>query len=789
MFRNYLRIGLRNLLRHKSYTLIHVIGLSVSLVVTVLLLGYIRYEQSFDDFHDKKERMYRFIVEAELGRGKVLKAPMASLHSLAWVRAEIPEVEQIVPFDINPRSLQYNEKSIDNIMGAYTDSCFFQVFSFPLVQGSPTSALEKPNSIVLSERLAHRIFKEEKPLGKILYHQNQPYEVTGVVATLPANSHMRFDFLVSVESLPDKEQYYNNRGPSAYIYFLLRQDANTHENAQKVVKLVEKRTNELYAQMGLKVTHTPQKLERIHLHSADLRYNMGPTGNIKHIYVMSALAFFLVLIAIINYVNMETARAQTRMKEIGVRKVSGAMKKQLISQFMTESLLLVLFSFLIALLGVELLTPSYEQLMNRSFEGFLLAPDNLLIYLVIALVVAFMAGLYPAVVLASYNPTRIFRSASQGGSGHSVLRVFLVVLQFAIATFLIIDLLILYRQVEFAKEKELGFAQEQVLVLQNLTSRMFEKQQVLGDEIRSLPSTYDVTLSSGFPGQMSMHNTMGRVDQTQEEHMIVKVNFVDAHYQSTLGFEMKEGRYFREGGADSNAVVINEKLVEMLNFSPPILAKEVMYRGNRYRIIGVMEDYHVEDLRKEISPVMHSIATYGDGYILARVAPENLSQTLKEIEQITKSVDPDYEFSYIFLNDYFGRMYSEEERLNRITLLSAFLGILIAVLGLYALTSFTVLRKRKEIGIRKAMGGEARQVVVMLLKDINQWVILAILVACPLAWFFMDKWLENFAYAISVSWGFFALGALITLIIAVAIVAGRSWKAANENPSITLRDE
>jgi putative ABC transport system permease protein len=790
MLRNYLRIGLRNLIRHKGYSLIHLAGLSVSLIVTVLLLGFIRYEQSFDDFHEQKDRIYRLIVEAELGRGKVLKAPMASLHSLGWVRNEIPEVEYIVPFDINPRSLQYKEKSIDNVMGAYTDSCFFCVFSFPLAKGSPETALEKPNSIVLTQKLAHRIFKDDDPMGKILHYNNRPHEVTGVVASIPGNSHMDFHFLVSVESLPNKEQYYENRGPSAYIYFMLHNDVNTPENAEKVAKFIEKRTNELYAQMGLKVTHEAQGLNDIHLHSSDMRYNMGEVGSIKHIYIMGALAFFLILIAVINYVNMETARAQTRMREIGVRKVSGAMKKQLVSQFMTESSLLVVFSFIIAMLGVELLTPSYEQLMNRSFEGFLLAPANLLIYLCVALLVAVISGLYPAFILASYNPIRIFRATSRGGSGKSTLRIILVVLQFAIATFLIIDLLILYRQVEFAKEKELGFAKEQVLVLRGFTSRLNEKQELLAEELRALPSTIDVSVASGFPGQMSMHNAMGRVDQAQEEQMIVKVNRADPHYQSTLDFKMNEGRYFREGAADSNSVVLNEKLVEMLGFSPPVVGKEIMYRRERHRVIGVMEDYHVEDLHKEISPIMHTTyRAHGGGYVLARVAPQNIDETLKSIQKVAHSIDPAYEFSYIFLDDYFGRMYQEEERLNRITLLSAFLGILIALLGLYALTSFTVLRKRKEIGIRKAMGSEVRQVIFMLLREINQWVILAILIACPVAYVFMDKWLTNFAYSISVTWEFFVIGGLITLLIAVSIVTARAWRAANENPSITLRDE
>ncbi len=789
MLRNYLRIGLRNLLRHKGYSLIHLVGLSVSMVVAILLLGFIRYEQSFDDFHEQKDRMYRLVVEAELGRGKVLKAPMASLHALAWVRNEMPEVEHIVPFDINPRSLQYEERSIDNVMGAYTDSCFFKVFSFPLAQGTPDGALEKPNSIVLTQKLAHRIFKQEDPMGKILQYNDQPHEVTGIVESIPSNSHMNFQFLVSVESLPDKEQYYENRGPSAYVYFVLHKDANTLENAQKVAKFVEERTNDLYAQMGLKVTQEAQKLEDIHLHSSDMRYNMGQVGSIKHIYIMGALAFFLIMIAVINYVNMETARAQTRMKEIGVRKVSGAMKKQLVSQFMTESFLLVFVSFIIALLGLELLTPSYEHLMNRSFDGFLLAPSNLVIYFGIALLVALIAGLYPAFILASYNPIRIFRTTTQGGSGRSVLRIMLVVLQFAIATFLIVDLLILYRQVEFAKDKELGFAKEQVLVLRNFTTHLRGKQDLLAQEIRALPATKDASVASGFPGQMTMHNTMGRVDQDREDQMIVKVNSVDPHYQSTLDFKMKEGRYFRQGAADSNSVVLNEKLVEMLGFSAPVVGKEIMYRGERQRVIGVMEDYHVEDLRKEISPIMHIVYRNNDGYVLTRVAPQNIDETLQSIKEVAHAIDPAYEFSYIFLDDYFGRMYQEEERLNRITLLSALLGILIALLGLYALTSFTVLRKRKEIGIRKAMGSEVQQVIFMLLREINQWVLLAILIACPVAYIFMDKWLNNFAYSISVTWEYFVIGGFITLFIAVAIVTTRAWRAANENPSITLRDE
>jgi len=789
MFRNYIRIGLRNLLLHKGYTLIHLVGLSVSLAVTIMLVGFVKYELSFDKFHPKKDRIYRFVVEAELGKGKSLKAPMASLWAVDWVRQEVPEVEQITCFDVNPRTVQHNEKTFDNLIGAYTDSCFFQVFSFPFIAGDITQALSQPNGMVITERMAGMLFNNQNPLGQLVSYAGQSFEITGVLKQLPINSHMHFDFLLSVESLPDKQAYFQGRGVSTYVYFLLKKETNSVEVADKVADFVQQKTNELYGNWGLKVKQSYQSLNDIHLRSANLQYTMGNVGSIKHIYVMSSLAFFLILIAIINYVNMETARSQSRMKEIGVRKVCGAAKKQLISQFLVESLMLVFSSLVIALLAVELLTSGFEQLMNRDFDGYLLLPENILMYGGIAVIVSFLAGLYPAFILASFNPVKIFRFTSKNGIGRSALRVLLVVIQFTIATFLVIDLFILYHQIEFAKKKDLGFAKEQVLVLRGLTTALYGQSDVLMDELKKIPDVQHVTVASSFPGQMTMHNPMGRVDQSREEQMLVKINAVAHDYQQTLGIEMVEGRYFREGEVDSSEVVVNEKLAEMLDLTEPVIGKEVNYMEHRCHIIGVMKNYHVDDLRKTIAPVMHTAVPQDYRFVLVRVLPSDVDNTLKTIAKVTEELDPDYAFSYIFLNDFFAQMYQEEERLNRLSLLSALLAILIAVMGLYALTSFTVLRKRKEIGVRKAMGGSVRQVVVMLLKDINKWVLVAILLACPLAYFFMNNWLDNFEYAISITWEYFAVGGMATLGFAIAIVAGKAWQAAVENPANTLRDE
>ena len=786
MLRNYILTTLRNLSKHRIHALINIAGLSVGLALTILLLSFIRYELSFEDFNTKKDRIYRSVSKIEVSEDKTLEAPVSTGLVYSWVTNEMPEVKSILRLDPRPGELRYKGELIRNQQGFYSDSTFFQFFDLEITHGSKKDAF-RPQSIVLTEKLANGIFQEENPVGKTVNWRGMDLEVTAVLDKLPKNTHLKLDYLVSLSTVENMESYWNSRGFSTYVYYLFKEGMNTPSNVDKLAKFVEDKANERFGAIGMDVKHRVQKLGDIHLHSEGLQFNMTPPGSMETIYIFIALAFFIVLIAVINYINLETSRAETRSLEVGMRKVTGAHRKNLINQFIGESLFTVFIAFLLAIGLAELFSDGFENLVNREFSHELYSPLNITLYFGLALVVGLIAGLYPAIYLSSFRPAVILKSTSRGSKGNSSLRVILVVAQFAIATFLIIGLLMVYNQLQYAKNKDLGFDQEQVLVIQDLTEAMEEDYSVIKNELSSITSVLDVSASSGYPGQASMHNFIRR--SKDKKGVLAKDHLVKDGYHKTLGLEIKEGRYFtNEFTGDSNAYVLNEKAVEMLGLENPV-GKRIYHNEDEGRVIGVMKDYHVESIREEIMPVIHSQRMDWFSYVLVKVELDNLKQTLNSIEERLTKIDQEYIFNYEFLEDHFAAMYKEEERLNKASMYSSIIAIFIALLGLYALTSFVVIRRRQEIGIRKAMGATIGDVIFKLIKDINKWVLLANIIAWPLAFYFMQKWLANFAYHIDVSIWYFVAGTLIAFIFALIVVASQAYYAAIENPARTLRDE
>jgi len=786
MFKNYILTAIRNLSRHKIYSFINIVGLTVGLALTILLLSFVRYELSYEDFNSKKGRIYRTVSRINVSENKSLRGPMSTGFAYNWANEEIPEIEAVLRLDPRPGEIKYQSELFKNDYVFYSDSTFFQFFDLDLKYGNKQSAFA-PGGIILSEKLASTIFNQEDPLGKALLWRGANLEVTGVLEELPANTHLNIDFLVPMSNLDNANSYFKNRGISAYVYFLFKEGMNTPSNINKLNTFLENKINEYFADYGLTVDHSLQNLGDIHLHSEDLQYNMSTPGSMNTIIILIALAFFIVLIAVINYINLETSRAETRSLEVGIRKVSGASKKDLITQFIGESLITVLISFFLAIGVAELFSGGFENLVNREFTHELYTPLNITLYFGLALFVGIISGLYPAFFLSSFRPALILKSYNNMGKGNSLLRVMLVVVQFTIATFLIIGLMMVYSQIQYAKNKDLGFDEDQVLVVEGLTEAMEEDYNLIRNELSSIPEVKQVSAATGYPGYTSMNNSLRT--SLDEQGVVAKDNIVRNNYEKTLGLEINEGRYFSEEfTADTNAYVLNERAVDMLGLENPV-GKRIYHNKSEGRIIGVMKNYHVENVREEIAPVVHSQRRKDFNYILVKVVPGSVKQTLNTIKRKLTNIDSEYIFEYQFLDDHFEAMYDSEERMNKASIYSAVIAIIISLLGLYALTSFVVIKRRKEIGIRKAMGATVGSVVYKLIKDINKWVLLANIIAWPLAFYFIQQWLANFAFHIEISIWYFLAGTVLTFLIALIVVATQAYLAATENPAHTLRDE
>ena len=787
MFTNYLKIAVRNIYKHPRHSVFNIIGLSIGMAAAIIILSFILHELSYDDFHKKKDRIYRVIARAEVSDGKTLLAPMAHGHLKKWIEGEFPSIESIIRLDNEAPLFYYQNKIYRGNEGFYADSSFFEAFTFPAKYGNPRSALDAPDNIILVEDMARRIFGERNPVGEIVEMRNDEYTVAGVLKEIPPNSHLEFDFLLPMIAKGDPEEEMRNRGISilSYVFFKHPVDEAT---VQKVSRQMEDTTNVAFEKMGLTVNHFLQPLEKAHLNSSSFQFNVSTPGSKKNIYTLSALALLIILIAVINYVNMETARAENRSREIGMRKVSGASKKALIGQFLGESLLLSFIAMLLAFLLVELFIPDIENLLQREFHQFVFEPLKVTLYVGITIIIGLMAGFYPAIYLAGFNPVRILKGSTLGGRQKHTLRQLLVVVQFGIATFLIISLLFIGRQINYLKDKDLGFDQEQVLVLRDISGDLRDSYQTLRNELLSLSGVRDVSGAQTYPGNVGSHQQL-RKDEQSEGGVLIKHNRIQDGYARTLGIEIKQGRYFkRDRATDSSNFVINEKAVEYLGLENPV-GKQVVLNQRPGVIIGVMRDYHTEGLQNEIMPLIHTRERPRPQCLLLRVNPGQMPKILDQVSTILQSYDETYHVDHTFLDQYFDNLYDRQEKIHKLSMAGSVLAILIAILGLYALASFVVIKRTREVGIRKAFGASGTRIALLINTSINKWVLLANAIAWPLAYYFIKNWLNNFAYHIEAGVDLFVWGSLLALVIAVLTVSYHTLLAASTNPADTLREE
>ena len=795
MLKNYLKIAVRNLMRNKVYSAINIIGLAIGVASCILIFLYVQDELSYESHFSKSDRIVR-VVGTITFEGQQDKFSVTPLPLEEAVR-EFPEVETATQFSrMSKRTIWYKGQSFTDDQLLYADSSFFSVFDYELLAGDPKTALDGPRKIVLTEELANKFFGgTEKAMGEVLQFSNDSYTVTGVYRD-KGHSHIKASGLLSrstylgrLSADERKNQWFNLNN---YTYALLRSEEQLPALQRQLDVLTEKnvnpwiKENNLNAQMAFFV----QPLETIHF---DTRFghDLTPPGNISYVYIFSAVALFLLLIACINYMNLSTARSAKRAKEVGMRKVVGADRSQIIRQFLGESVLLTLIAVLVALALVQVFIPTFNTLTEKQFTSdFFMQWQFLLVLLIIVLLVGIVAGSYPAFFLSRFKPADVLKSDKQPKGGSTTLRKALVVVQFSISLIMIIGTIVVFTQMHFLKNADLGFNKEQIMVIDvpSGDSTLVQRLPIIKQKLLQHPHVLQVSNSYSIPAE-SLNRTLMLMEQ--DGRMVEKtLNLIGVDYDfiPVMGIEMAAGRNFsREFKTDlKSGVIINEAAAKWLGWSDPVGKKvqtgEDDINDTDAQIIGVVKDFHVSSLHSEVQPLAIRLFPESPGYLLARIAPENQAATIQFVEEQWRLFDSKHPMEYFFMDEFFDRQYRAEEKMLTVFGYFAALTIVIACLGLFGLASFTAEQRTKEIGIRKVLGSSTGNIVMLLSKDFALLVLLAILLASPIAWYGMNRWLQDFAYRIDLSWWVFALAGLLALVIALATVSFQAVKAALQDP-------
>ncbi|MEM9674753.1 MAG: ABC transporter permease [Cyclobacteriaceae bacterium] len=806
MIKNYIKITLRNLANQKLYAFLNVLGLSIGIASCLLIMLYIYHELSYDTFHERADRIYRVGLNGKIADQEVYTTNTTPPLAFTAIE-EFPEVQNATRMYTHwgDQIVRYGETVISEEDVYLVDSTFFDVFSFPLLAGDPQTALVEPNSIVIPEDEARKYFGDEPALGKTLLLGNDktPHTITGVLEELPDNSHFHFSMLRAMSTLEYSRQegWFNN---SFQTYLLLHEGASAESLEAKLPGLVAKYVGpevqqflgvsleDFFAQ-GNKYGYFLQPLLDIHLYS-DLEDELEPNGDITYVYILAAIGFFIILLACINFMNLATARSGNRAKEVGIRKTLGSLRTHLIRQFMSESVLLSLIATVLGLASAWLLLSPFNNLAGKEISDLLfIQPWFLLSLFGLMLLVGVLAGSYPAFYLSSFRPAEVLKGKIKAGMKSSGIRNGLVVFQFFVSITLIICTLLVYRQLEYTRTKNLGFEKENVVVVDGLWRLEDGKQEALRQALISQSSIINASISNNVPP--GVNNTTVFRKKADEQDVMVSTYHVDYDHLPTMDIELLEGRNFSpDFPTDTIALLLNEAAVRAFNLDDP-LGEEIQYFGGSeygqstyFKVVGVFKDFNFETLKNNIRPLALMLSTDG-GHISVRTAPGDVSASLATIENIWKEYAPDQPFQYSFLDEDFDALFRAEQRLGQVFTVFTGLAILVACLGLLGLAAFMAEQRTKEIGIRKVMGASVTNIAVLLSKDFTKLVVIAFILSIPLAYFIMQSWLKGFAFRIDIGPGTFILAGTAALLIAWLTVSWQSIKAASADPVKSLRSE
>jgi putative ABC transport system permease protein len=794
MLHNYLRIAFRNLWRHKGFSLLNIIGLTVGMVAFFLIFLYVRFEVSYDSMHSKSDRIYRIVAD--------LKTPTETLNlnKPAWavpphLAAELPEVEAGVRVITGDDWLIYRDnQQFLQLDVALADSLFFNVFDFPLLKGDRRTALKEPYSVVLTETTAKTFFGNVDPIGKSLLLSRNKFHatVTGVMKDVPDNNIIRPSMVISMNTLsrginPGVDDAWGGYGPSGFV--LLKPGASAASLEKKFPAFLEKMNGRSMKEGKMIPTLYLEKLRDVYLRSTR---DGSKTGNITNVYIFSIIGVFILLIACINFVNLTTARSADRAKEVGIRKVAGAVKGQLARQFIGESIILCLIAYMFALVLAALLIHPFNQVAGKIVSpGIFSEGGDLLMLLGIAVLIGIAAGTYPALVLSSFQPVAVLKGRFATGTRGILLRKTLVIVQFTIATGLIIGTLVVYKQLNFMRSQDLGFSKDQKMILDTRgdSAKLALKQVVSG-----LPGVVSTSMAGSVPGGGNP-GAYSQIENNRGEMQIANLDlyFVDFDYIRQMKMQMVTGRAFsRDFMTDTtNSMVLNEAAVKLFGYKSPqeAIGRKFDQWGRKGTIIGVVKDFHFRSLQEVIKPLSIRIEPRGCDLLSVEVSARNLPATIAGIERTWKAMLPDKPFSYYFLDEFFDKQYRAEDRFGKLFLYFAILAIAISCLGLMGLASYSTIQRTKEIGVRKIVGASVGSIVFLLSWDFLKLVAWSFLIAAPIAWYLINGWLQGFAYRIPVYWWIFAIAGFSALAIALLTISFQAIKAAITSPIKSLRTE
>ncbi|MCW3091919.1 MAG: FtsX-like permease family protein [Ferruginibacter sp.] len=807
MIRSYFKIAFRNLWGNKGFSAINILGLAIGIATCLIIMLFVQNELGYDGFNKKADRIVRISFQGSAA-GETFDESTVMPPVAQTMKSDFPEVQEATRIrDFGTPKLVYGDKSFKEDAFAFVDSNFFQVFTLPLIEGDAKTALTEPNTIVITRALAKKYFGKENPMGKVISFKdgkNAACKVTGVIEKVPVNSHFHFEGFASMASLPESREP-TWMSSNFYTYLVLPDGYDYKKLEAKFPQVVEKYIGpQLFQAMhvtlaefrkkGNNLSFHLQPLTDIHLHS-NFANDLSPAGDIRYVYIFSAIALFMLLIACINFMNLSTAGASKRAREVGIRKVLGSLKMELVRQFLLESILITAIALVLAMLLMYLALPVFNTLAGQTlslrFADHPLLLPGLIVFVLIS---GILAGSYPAFYLSSFKPVAVLKGKFTSGKKSIGLRSGLVVFQFFISIVLIVSTTVVYKQLSYIQHKKLGYDKDQVLVLSN-SWMLGKNEEVFRQQLQSDPRVASISRSGYLPAGPSDNNNFFVYPGENANQMVKTLRYdVDENYIPTLGISMLTGRNFsKDFASDSSGVILNETAAKAFDWGEKAPGNTISTTKNngeivRLHVIGIVKDFHFRSLHERISPLV-MVLSPNAGTMIVKLKTKDVAGLLTILKKNWDSMGAEEPLSFSFLDERFNNTYKSEERIGLILGIFAGLTIFVACLGLFGLAKFTAEQRTKEIGIRKVLGATVAGVAALLSKDFLRLVLFAFVFASPIAWYIMDKWLQDFAYRISISPWVFAIAALLAVMITILTVSFQAIKAAIANPVNSLRSE
>jgi len=787
MFKNYFKVALRNIIKHKGYSLINIAGLAIGLACCLFIWIWVQDELSYDKFHENAPYLYR-VEENQYYSGRVYHVTVTPYPLAPALKEDFPEISEATRYvGVGGQLLRYGENAFFESGIRAVDPSFFRMFTFPFVKGNSDTALDDLFSVVISEEIAEKYFGEEDPIGKVIQANNRTdFKVTGVMKNIPSNSYLQFDIVLPYALLKKLGAVNDNMGSNSIATFVqLHESASLQEVNDKIRGFIKKHVPDSVTDLELAL------YSRIHLHQY-FGYEKGAM-QVKYVYIFSVIAMFVLLIACINFMNLSTARSANRAKEVGVRKVVGALKGHIIRQFYGESIIYAFIALVFAFALVMLLMSSFNNLSGKEISLDVLGNWQILVgFIGITLFTGLVAGSYPALFLSAFQPVSVIKGSLRSGAGSALFRRVLVVVQFALSIFLIIGTAVVYNQLQYMKNRDVGYDKEHLVYIP-MRGRTGTNYSALKNALERDPRILGVTGSNHRPSNIGSNSGGADWDgKDPDQVVLIGMSSVDFDYIETVGIELAEGRSFSEEYAtdQTEAFIVNEEVAELMG-KKSVVGERFSFVGRDGHIIGVMKNFHYYSLRNKIEPLAIYMRPASEGfyYTFIRIPPENISDSLDFVRKTWQSVVPNYPFDYSFLVEDFEYYYRSEERMMDLLKYFSILAVFIACLGLFGLASFTAEQRTKEIGIRKVLGASPPQITLMLCKEFFFLVLLANIISWPVAYFILRNWLQDFAYRTGLGVFTFVMTMVLALVIALLTVSFQAVKAAVANPVDALKYE